>query len=99
MTNELLPRFMLAENPMADPDGFYIIHTQTPRFIAKKVEDDPTTDFKIVMEIDSFMEAFQGKPERMAGLMRRMGDWYVAYCRWEDENFDNFNDEEDEEDE
>ncbi len=30
-----IPRFMIAHNVAADPDGLYVIHTQHPRFIGR----------------------------------------------------------------
>lgn len=81
---QLLPRFMVAENPMAEPDVEYVIHTQEPRFIAKRVYDNPGTDFEIVVEIDNMNVFFKGDALKMAGLMRRLGDWWVAYLKWEE---------------
>lgn len=77
---------MIAENPMAEYGVEYVIHTQEPRFIARKVDDNPTSDFEIVQEIDDFNTFFAGRPERMAGLMRRLGDWWVAYIKWKEKN-------------
>lgn len=77
---------MLAENPMAEPDGEYVVHTQQPRFIAKRVYGNPTTDFEIVDDIDNIGEFFKNDPSKAAKLMSRMGDWYVAYLKWEEEN-------------
>jgi len=30
-----LPKFIVAQNVLADPEGIYIIHTQKPAFVAK----------------------------------------------------------------
>lgn len=92
--NNLLPRFLIAENPMAESDVEYVIHTQEPRFIAKRVYENPGTDFEIVQEIDDMNTFFKGDLQKMASLMRRLGDWWVAYINWEEENHDE-NDEED----
>lgn len=78
---------MIAENPMAEPDAEYILHTQEPRFLAKRVQDNPMTDFEIVMEIDNMGAFFKNDVMKVAGLMRRMGDWYVAFIKWEEENY------------
>lgn len=81
------PRFMIAENPMAEPDAEYVLHTQQPRFLAKRVHQNPTTDFDIVMEIDDMAKFFNNDVSKIAGLMRRLGDWYVAFIKWEEENY------------
>lgn len=73
---------MIAENPMAEPGEEYVIHTQRPRFIAKRVYDNPATDFEIVDEIDNIVTAFAGDPQKIAGLMSRLGDWYATYLKW-----------------
>lgn len=86
---------MIAENPMAEFGVEYVVHTQEPRFIAKKVYNNPTSDFEIVMEIDNLSIFFAGRPERMAALMRRLGDWWKAYITWEENNIDREIDEED----
>ena len=79
------PRFMIAENPMAEPEGEYIYHSQQPRFLAKRVYDNPTTDFIIVDEIDNMNTFFKGDAGKIAKLMSRLGDWYSAYSKWEEE--------------
>jgi hypothetical protein len=84
------PKFLVATNPMADPEAEYIYHTQKPRFLAKFTPEDPLSHFQIVDEIDNFVEFYGGDAARaaskIAGLMRRMGDWWVAYCNWEENN-------------
>lgn len=79
------PRFMIADNPMADPEGEYVYHSQQPRFLAKRVYDDPTTDFKIVDDIDNMLQFFKADAGKIAKLMSRLGDWYNSYLKWEDE--------------
>jgi hypothetical protein len=65
------------------------LHTQTPRFLAKLNNNDNRETFTVVDEFDSFSDYANGDPMKLASLMRRMGDWYVAYCRWEDDNIAN----------
>ena len=77
---------MIADNPMADRDGEYVYHSQQPRFLAKRIYDDSTTDFKIVDDIDNMAAFFKNDPGRIAKLMSRLGDWYVSYLKWEDDN-------------
>jgi hypothetical protein len=80
------PRFMICENPMAEPDEEYILHTQEPRFLAKRVYENPTTDFEIVMEIDNMAAYMNNDVSKLAKLMSRMGDWYISYQNWLNEN-------------
>lgn len=67
---------MICENPMSD-DRIYILHTQEPRFLAEVDEPD--------IEVIEWYDDPPADPDRLAGLMRRMGDWYRAYCDWEDD--------------
>lgn len=80
------PRFMIAENPMAEYGAEYVLHTQEPRFLAKRVYDNPLSDFEIVMEIDNIGEYFKGDVSKEAKLMSRLGDWWVTYINWEEQN-------------
>lgn len=70
---------------MADPGGEYIYHSQLPRFLAKRVTDNPLSDFEIVDDIDNMGAYFKGDVSKVAGLMRRLGDWYVSYLNWEND--------------
>lgn len=47
-----LPKFLIAHNVQANPDGLYLIHTQEPRFIAVVIPQsgDIITIDKIVHE-------------------------------------------------
>lgn len=74
---------MIAENPMAEYGVEYVIHTQQPRFIARLIEWHESS-FEIVDEIDDMAVFFKGDVSKIAGLMRRLGDWWVAYCNWEE---------------
>ncbi len=78
---------MICENPMAEYGTEYVLHTQQPRFLAKKVYDNPTTDFEIVDDIDNMASFFSGDPGKVAKLMSRLGDWWITYVNWEEENF------------
>jgi hypothetical protein len=66
---------MIAKNPMADPDGVYIYHSQKPRFPAK-VENRA---FEIVDDIDVMIDCYKGNTDKVKGLFRAMEKWYVAY--------------------
>ena len=82
------PKFMIADNIMADPDNEYIYHSQKPRFLAKYTPDDPLSHFAIVDDIDDMANFFNYDAGKLAGLMRRLGDWFVAYLKFEEENGD-----------
>lgn len=71
-----LPKFLIAENPLASEDLF-IIHTRRPRFIARV--NDPE------IEVIEWLDDPPTDADRLAGLMSRLGDWYRAYCDWEDD--------------
>ena len=82
-----LPVFMLCENEQAELDGEYILHTHKPRFIAKRVHDDPKNDFKVVDDIDNMSAFFDNDMAKMTGLMRQMEDWYRSYQDYLDEQY------------
>lgn len=88
------PKFFISENPMAEYGEEYIYHSQKPRFLAKRVHDHSDTDFIIVDDIDDMLAFFNGRAEKVAGLMRRLGDWYMAYCKWEEDNANQYDEEE-----
>ncbi|MDR3133718.1 MAG: hypothetical protein LBU42_06810 [Prevotellaceae bacterium] len=69
------PKFFIAKNPMADPDGVYIYHSQKPRFLAK-VENNA---FEVVDDVDAMIEYYKGNTNKVQGLFRAMEKWYVAY--------------------
>lgn len=73
-----LPKFLYATNFMAD-DSEYVYHAHRPRFIACHTPDSPISSFEIIEEIDNMDEFFNGDTMKIAGLMRRLGDWWVAY--------------------
>lgn len=72
---------------MAEPNAEYVMHTQKPRFIAKYTPGGPMSDFEIMDEIDNIAEFMNNDPIKVAALMRRLGDWFMAYCKWEEENY------------
>lgn len=90
-----LPKFMIADDPVTDPDNEYIFHTQNPRFFAKRVEEDEELSYiDIVHEIDNVDEYFHGEPEKKQELLDELEEWYYAYMDWLEEDEDD--DEEDE---
>ncbi|WP_298740522.1 hypothetical protein [uncultured Chitinophaga sp.] len=93
-----LPKFMIADDPITDPDNEYIFHTEKPRFFAKRVEEDEETAYiDIVEELDNVDEFFHNDPDKKQELLEQLEDWYYSYMEWLDE--DGFDDEDDEEEE
>ncbi len=80
------PRFLIAFNPLAEQGVKYVIHTQKPRFVARYTPGAPLSDFEIVDDIDGMYAFFSNDVNKVAGLMRRLGDWMYAYLKWEAEN-------------
>lgn len=76
------PKFMIAKNPMADPDGVYIYHSREPRFLAK-VENNA---FEVVDDIDEMTAYYKGNVDKVQGLFLAMGKWYVAYRIYKKKN-------------
>jgi hypothetical protein len=75
MKHKKHPKFLIAQNPMVNPDDVYIFHSQKPRFLAK-VEVD---SFIIEDDIDNIFEYCNGDEKKVNGLINRMSDWYKAY--------------------
>lgn len=75
MRKTKLPKFLIAENPMAD-DRLFIFHSRNPRFIAEVIDDE--------IEVIDWIDDPVPDGKRLGGLMNRMEDWYVAYCNWKD---------------
>jgi hypothetical protein len=93
-----LPKFMIADDPITDPDNEYIFHTEKPRFFAKRVEEDEETAYiDIVEELDNVDEFFHNDPDKKQELLEQLEDWYYSYMEWLDE--DGYDDEDDEDDE
>ncbi|ASZ10739.1 hypothetical protein CK934_06975 [Chitinophaga sp. MD30] len=84
-----LPKFMIADDPVTDADNEYIIHTQQPRFYAKRVEEDEEmAHIDIVEEIDDVEAFFKDAPEQKEELLQELEDWYYAYMEWLEEDED-----------
>lgn len=73
------PRFLIAQNLKAESDATYVLHTQKPRFLAKRLYYDAPGEFRIVDDIDNMNEFFKNDQSKVEGLMNRMRDWYRAY--------------------
>jgi hypothetical protein len=78
--SKLSPKFLLCFNEMAEKGAVYVLHTQQPKFLAKHTPNGPMSDFEVLEWYDAPI-AFYGPDAavKLAGLMRRMGDWWVAY--------------------
>jgi len=74
---------MIVRNPMAEPDAIYVYHSQQPRFLAKYTPGAPMSDFKIMDDIDDMAAFFGNDADKIAGLMRRLGDWFVAENKYQ----------------
>jgi hypothetical protein len=74
-----VPEFLLCENEQKDLEGEYVLHTTTPRFLARLNYDDPNSNFVIVDAIDP-IEAAAKK-----FWMEKMEQWYDAYQTYLDE--------------
>ena len=82
-----IPTFMLCENEQAELDGEYILHTQKPRFLAKRIHDDPKNDFKVVEDIDNMSSFFGDDAAKVTGLLKQMNTWYKDYQRYLDDQY------------
>ncbi|MDR0412997.1 MAG: hypothetical protein LBH61_04255, partial [Dysgonamonadaceae bacterium] len=65
------PKFFIAVNPMADPEGIYIFHSRKPRLLAKVRK----SEFEIMDDIDNASEFYRGDPAKLNSLIGRMADW------------------------
>ena len=93
-----LPKFMIADDPITDPDNEYIFHTEKPRFFAKRVEEDEETAYiDIVEELDNVDEFFHNDPEKKQALLEQLEEWYYSYMEWLEE--DGYDDEDEDEEE
>ncbi|MBC9910535.1 hypothetical protein [Chitinophaga varians] len=91
-----LPKFLIADDPVTDPENEYIFHTEKPRFFAKRVEEDEETAYiDIVEEIDDVEAFYKDSPEKKQELLEQLEDWYYSYMEWLED--DGSEDEEDEE--
>ncbi|QHS62015.1 hypothetical protein [Chitinophaga agri] len=90
-----LPKFMIADDPVTDPDNEYIFHTEQPRFFAKRVdEDEENGHIDIVVELDNVDEYFKNDPAKKEELLEELEEWYYSYLEWLEE--DEFEDEDEE---
>ncbi|RBL93851.1 hypothetical protein [Chitinophaga flava] len=93
-----LPKFLIADDPVTDPENEYIFHTEKPRFFAKRVEEDEETAYiDIVEEIDNVEEFYKNDPDKKQELLEQLEDWYYSYMEWLEEGETGEDDEEEEE--
>lgn len=106
-----MPQFLLCENPTADDNQLYILHTREPYILARvehyeDLSDERRMEIERTITIGSrldyppetiFFHALwvvegdelkkitpQEQANTLAGIMRRMADWYEDYLEWED---------------
>lgn len=84
-----LPKFMICDDPVTDPDNEYIFHTQEPRFVAKRIDDDDdNAHIDIVEEIDDVAGFFENDTVQLQALLDELGEWYNEYMDWLEEDED-----------
>lgn len=66
------PKFLIAKNQLADPDGIYIYHTQKPRLLFKLINNE----FVILDDIDDCVAFYGNKKSKVDALIKRLKDWY-----------------------
>jgi hypothetical protein len=80
---------MICDDPVTDPDNEYIFHTQEPRFVAKRVDDDDeNAHIDIVEEIDDVAGFFENDMVKLQVLLDELGEWYEEYMDWLEEDED-----------
>lgn len=67
------PKFLLAFD--RDFDRKFVVHTQHPICISE-VKENFEEKFIDIVDVAHDSRTSEISPERLAGLMRRMGDWY-----------------------
>ena len=81
------PKFLLCENEEADLEAEYVLHTHKPRFIAKRIYDDPSRDFIIVDDIDDMSSFFKDDNQQITLMMKSLERWFYAYQDYLDEQY------------
>ncbi len=69
------PKFLLAFD--RDFDKKFVVHTQDPLLIAI-VKEDPNNKYVDLEVVAHDSQAHTQDTNRLAGLMRRMSDWYLS---------------------
>jgi hypothetical protein len=93
-------KFLLCENPMIEGAPVFLLHTRKPRFLARvdyielsNLPAKAAADGEILTYLnpDGLLEVYhlhifdKIDPEETKGALTRMGDWYIAYLKWEDQ--------------
>lgn len=93
-------KFLIAENPVVDDGRVFIVHLRDPVIIAEAFHFDLDQEkewmecksrFQIGASVDYPGElivlgaVFAAEGSGHEKIMRRMGDWYYNYLKWEDE--------------
>jgi hypothetical protein len=82
-----LPKFLLCENEQAELDGEYVLHTQQPRFLAKRIYDDASAAFSVVDDMDDMTAYFEGDTQKRSALMASLSEWYNTYQDYLEEQY------------
>lgn len=69
-------KFLIASNPIVNDGRVFIIHTQDPVIIAEVIDNNIEGKYIGETNLES---------TKIAGIMRRMGDWYINYLNWKKE--------------
>lgn len=92
-------KFLIAENPVVDDGRVFVIHLRDPVIIAEAFHFDLDQErewmackarFEIGATVDYPGElivlgaVFAAEGSGHEKIMRRMGDWYHNYLKWED---------------
>lgn len=77
----MISKFLLAENPVKSENAQeFILHTQSPKFLAEVVEGKLGYSFKV---IQNYEKDFSDKDINEVKL--DMLDWWNEYLDWEEE--------------
>lgn len=79
-----IPKFLSCDNFMEDEDGEYVLHTESPRFLAKWNEEEE--GFDIVAEFEDITAYFNGDEDKITSLFEEMSVWYGEYDEWLDQD-------------
>lgn len=67
------PKFLIAKNQLADPEGIYVYHTQKPRLLFKLINNE----FVILDDIDDCVAFYGNSQIKVEKLMKRLEEWYI----------------------
>ena len=80
----MIPKFLICWDAN-EPDLEFVLHTDTPRFLAQVFETELGTEIRPVQEYEKWPT--ETTAQSAASLMREMGDWYAEQQLLDDEDF------------